>query len=197
MARGKRQPVDLKKFRHEVAALKKAGLTSKRVDARSQRPTRHMLKKVEQFRDVIEGRAKPVLIKSRELRSQYSALPQANRRVVVPVGKPTEKPRLHKSGDISISTTRNGRKMRVRVPRQQKGVDIKPPEGANIRYTVTFPRGGGSITMDDWDDFQKYMKSYEMTGFKRRQPFEWRKYLTIIDLGTNGRASIVANPNAS
>ena len=50
-------PEALRQFRHDVAILKKKGLISKRVDARSAKPTKALLAKTKEFKDVINGNA--------------------------------------------------------------------------------------------------------------------------------------------
>lgn len=46
---------DVRQYRHEVAALKKAGVLSKRVNARSQRVTKYMLRMTRRYEDIVRG----------------------------------------------------------------------------------------------------------------------------------------------
>lgn len=72
---GKTKPLDaqaLRAFRSSVAALKKKGIVSPRVDARSQAPTKYMRAKVRKFNDVLEGRA--IAVKApKQIREQYTS----------------------------------------------------------------------------------------------------------------------------
>jgi hypothetical protein len=52
----------LKAFRHNVAVLKKAGIISKKVDARSLAPTPHYKKIIRDYADVITGKVKAVKV---------------------------------------------------------------------------------------------------------------------------------------
>jgi hypothetical protein len=74
----------LKDFRHSVAGLKSKGLVSKRVDARSQKPTRYMQAKIKALAPVLEGKAAGFKV-SPDLRRQYkeAGFTIANGRVVV------------------------------------------------------------------------------------------------------------------
>ena len=61
---------DIRAVRSEVAALKKAGIISSRIDARSYQPSAYMLKKIAANRDILEGRA--VAVKTpKKIRQKY------------------------------------------------------------------------------------------------------------------------------
>lgn len=71
--RASRTPVDVKSFRHSVALLKKKGLVSKRVDARSQKPTKYMRAKVRKLSDVLSGHAVAIKLKPSVLKQYREA----------------------------------------------------------------------------------------------------------------------------
>ena len=62
---------NVREYRHELALLKKQQVVSKRVDVRSQRPTRYMLSKIKKFSDVIEGKVNAVKA-PKAIRKQYT-----------------------------------------------------------------------------------------------------------------------------
>jgi len=62
----------VREYRHELSLLKKQQVVSKRVDIRSQRPTRYMLSKIRKFSDVIEGKVN-VVKAPKKIREQYTA----------------------------------------------------------------------------------------------------------------------------
>lgn len=74
----------LKSFRHSVSILKSKGLTSKRVDARSQKATRYMQAKVKRLSGIIENTQVGVKV-SPSLLSAYkrAGFEIVNRRVIV------------------------------------------------------------------------------------------------------------------
>lgn len=65
--------LDVKEYKKELAQLKKQGIVSKRIDARSHKPTRYMLTKIRKFKDVATGHAMaiPVSKVPSERRSKY------------------------------------------------------------------------------------------------------------------------------
>lgn len=78
--------VDIRAFRSDVAKLKKLGLVSKRVDARSQRVTRYMRDQITRFDVVLKDQAK-VLKVDRSISSQFNTLDHKFNRIVVPSKK--------------------------------------------------------------------------------------------------------------
>lgn len=71
MAKRKSQKPDLKKalereqlkaFRHNISQLKKAGIVSKKIDARAIKPSKHYKGLIRQFADVITGQTKAVKV---------------------------------------------------------------------------------------------------------------------------------------
>jgi hypothetical protein len=64
---------DLRKFRHDISQLKKRGLISKEVDARSVKPTSHFHKLINRFDDVLSGKATPVKLSKSETKNLKAA----------------------------------------------------------------------------------------------------------------------------
>lgn len=75
----------IKQFRSDVAKLKKKGLVSKTIDARSQEATRYMRNQVRKFADVLAGRAQVLHVpKSEKQYYQESGFKTKGRNVIVP-----------------------------------------------------------------------------------------------------------------
>lgn len=88
----------LKDFRGKVAILKKKGLVSKRVDARSQKATSYMVKKVNALEQVILGNATAVKT-PKKIREEYGEMfPTRGQFIIVPHTEPNQKIRLKKVG---------------------------------------------------------------------------------------------------
>jgi hypothetical protein len=74
-------------FRSLVAQLKKLGLTSKKVDARRQKATRYMRRKVREYIDVLKGNASVFSVPPQEIAAYEASghrTNKKNRKVVVP-----------------------------------------------------------------------------------------------------------------
>ena len=63
---------NLRKFRHDIATLKKRGLISG-VDARSIKPTKKLLARIDRFDDVLSGKATPVKLSISETKNLKAA----------------------------------------------------------------------------------------------------------------------------
>jgi hypothetical protein len=53
----RRAQLDVREYRKEISLLKKQGIISKKIDARTHTPTRYMLSKLKKFKDVATGHA--------------------------------------------------------------------------------------------------------------------------------------------
>lgn len=65
-------PTDIRKFRHNIAALKKRGLITG-VDARSVKPTKRLTNLIDRFDDVLSGKATPVKLSKSETANMKAA----------------------------------------------------------------------------------------------------------------------------
>ena len=114
-------PSDLRALRSKVSKLKKLGGISKRVDARKQRPTRYMIRKVKSLEPVLQGRA--VLIPKKKIRSDLLSDYQrtsmsVNRRLMIPK-QPNETVRIRRGLpelEREIAKTGERRVVQRRVP---------------------------------------------------------------------------------
>jgi hypothetical protein len=111
-------PQALRAFRSSVAKLKRKGIVSPRVDARSQRATRYMRAKVRKFNDVLEGRAIAVPA-PRAVREQYSSkdlLETRGRFLIAPKEFEHQRARLRKGLVQMIRPLKNGQEEYVILP---------------------------------------------------------------------------------
>ena len=122
----------LKDFRHSVAVLKRKGLVSKRVDARSQKATRYMQTKVKALQSIIEGTAMAAIPKrkrgeklavfrerKREILSKYSEddiLPVKYGVVIVPKGAASEKASIERGMVKVTRSLKNGTQETIILP---------------------------------------------------------------------------------
>ena len=104
---GRLKGQELKSFRSAVAKLKKKGVVSKRVDARSQEPTRYMRSKVRSFEDVLTGRSLAVKA-PKDIRQKYidAGVFQARGSfLIVPKEDARSRARIKKGRDLVEITT--------------------------------------------------------------------------------------------
>lgn len=168
----------LKKFRSDVARLKAKGLTSKRVDARKQKPTKYMRRKVRDFQDVLSGKAKVVSVPKRAIAKEYSEkFRTVGKHVVVPV-KPGENVAYSKKqNEITASRRVDGKRIKRRL--SPKGATrVEAPISGNVIYTI--PLGGTRQSFDTWEDLVLFMEPYEANP---KNPYkEWYKYVEISEI---------------
>lgn len=180
---------ELKAFRSKVSKLKAKGLVGKRVDARSQKPTRYMREQVAKFNDVLEGRAKVVTAPSRADARRFGAQfdegrgnMSKGRKVVVPTGsKGSVRVVRAKDGPIiRVRATENGRSLIKEYHALKTDGPGGLPSGKNIKYRIPFGNGS-SFTFDNKKDLIEFMYPYET---KAKNAFKnWWRYVEIIRVG--------------
>lgn len=92
----------LKEFRSKVAKLKKKGIVSAKVDARSQRATKYMRAKVRKFEDVLSGEAIAVKAK-KNVREKYTSsgvFAERGSFLIVPKEHEKSRARIKKGKDL-------------------------------------------------------------------------------------------------
>lgn len=179
MATKSRRKSQLQKFRTDVARLKELGLVSKRVDAKRQKATKYMQGQVEQFRDVLTGKAKAVAAPDRKTAKKFSdKFRVKGSKVVIPAGK-QERIRYSKTTDEFVASYTTGRKRVTKHYSANRFEDIiKLPQGDNILYRI--PLGNHSFTFDNEADLIAFMHPYETNP---RNPYKnWQRYLEIITI---------------
>lgn len=177
----------LRKFRSEVAALKARGLTSKRVDARSQKPTRYMLGQVAKFKPVLEGRAQVITTKKaggksaiENARQYENVLARKGRHLVVPIAKGETARFDAKTGTVKkYGKAPNGQRYSSDITPAMGSTSRTFPQGPNIRYRI--PLGNhGSITFDSLQDLLDTLFEYEN---KKKNPYkDIASYVQVIRL---------------
>lgn len=179
----------LRKFRSNVAKLKSKGLVSARVDARSQRPTRHMLGQVKKFSDVLTGKSQVVTVKkgagksAAENAKQYEGtFKRKGRHLVVPKTDKADQVRFDaKSGKIKRygKTPSGDRYVSELDPKGiQRAGQSRFPEGPGILYRVPFGSHGAAFTFDSLKELYEFMTPYEE---KANNPYrDWQNYVEII-----------------
>lgn len=185
----------LRSFRSAVAALKSKGLVSKRVDARSQRPTRYMVAQVKKFDDVLTGKAQVVTVKRgagksaiENAKAYGDSFARKGRKLVVPKTTKAEQIRFdEKTGKLKRygKTQRGERFQSVIEPKgKQTASAHRFPEGPGIFYRIPF--GRGSFTFDNLKDLYDFMQPYEVSA----NPYkDWQNYVEIIHFSETRRAA--------
>lgn len=116
---------DIRAVRKDVAALKKAGIVSKRIDVRSYQPSRYMLNKIKRNADIIKGEA--IAVKAApDIRKKYRDAGTFETRgaaIIVPKDRANQTAKI-KRGLVETKTRlKNGEERRVILP--FKGKDLK------------------------------------------------------------------------
>jgi len=157
----------LRKFRHDVAALKAKGLVSKNKDARKQKPTRYMQGQVEKYRDVLSGKAQVVTVKNRASAKSFSTIYETKgKHVILPIAAKGERARYNPKTDTITSSYKRGDERIVRewpkTPLVEGTQDL--PRGGNIIYTIPF-QGRGVYRTNDLADLYAQMRDLIASGW--------------------------------
>lgn len=176
----------IRQYRSQVAALKKAGLVSPKIDARSHKPTRYMLGQIERYRNVLNGTATSVRVPSAALAREYSELyPTKFNRVVIR-SQDGDFARWDAERDaLVIRRATNlpyGIKSMSQIlePREFGTLPRLPRDTTTKRYFYAIPFKRGKdiqrIYVDTIREIKRYMFAYEKTGFAN-----WQNYVEIFE----------------
>lgn len=121
----RKQPVDIKEFRHGIALLKKAGLV-RNIDARSAQPYfirqgNRLSDLIKKYDDVISGKMTPVSLSSKKVKEYRDAGyevrkgPDKKPLVMIPKSK-TEKVSVTKTGDVEVKHPSGISRIKQAVP---------------------------------------------------------------------------------
>jgi hypothetical protein len=192
---GKPRATSLRAFRSDVAALKKAGLISSRVDARKQQPTRHMKAQLKRFANVLDGTAKAVRVPRAKAREYADIKDVKFDRVIMRIA-PGDDVRWSASQEAIIAK-RRGRFPGIKSQREilrPRSEDTLPPlpksykkKGKYYRYTYAVPiRIGNRIErlyFDSEKDLARFMSTYEKPQNPKRRAWKnWREYVEVMEL---------------
>lgn len=160
-------------FRSDIAKLKAKGLVSKRVDARTQKPTRHMREQVKKFSDVLSGKATVVHTPKRAQAKEFAEKFRVKgKSVVVPTRKGEKLTYSKTYNDISASQKVGGKTVHRYIA--PKGATKRKLKG-NLIYTI--PVGNTRQSFDTWDDLVLFMEPYENNP---KNPYKkWQDYVEI------------------
>jgi len=160
------QKAKIKEFRHNISVLKRKGLVSKAIDARSIKPSSHYNSVIKNFKPVLEGTATAVKL-PKKLREQYKSVgyKSAFEKIIIPHG-PNE--RVIVTHGMPKTTNSSGIvKMDIPVKfinleqylRDLKAKNLKKKE--DERWGFRFYGFNSRRTYDDFDDMIETLQHYE------------------------------------
>jgi len=136
----------LKEFRSTVAKLKRHGLT--RADARSVKPTRHMVEKAKALRPVTTGEAHVLTIRSHKLRAKFKApkgatLRTVGNKLVIPKRAGKETARLTRDGRVILTRMIAGKRERTEILgfANWHAIEVYKRRHPGSRFTLGFRQG--------------------------------------------------------
>lgn len=178
MAMRRLQGAALKKFRSDVAKLKKMGLVgkgSKKIDARSQKPTRYMREQIKKYQDVLDGKAKVVSTKKYSEAKKFSKKYRTKFNKVIVAAKKDETLRYAPKQKKIIGTrTVKGKKVKREITSKIVTGRERIPEDKSVLYTI--PVGNARMSFDTYEDLKEFMEPYE---YSLNPYIGWEKYVEI------------------
>lgn len=186
------QKINIREYRTKIAKLKKAGLIRKSIDARSHKPTRHMLTQIKRFGDIIDGTAIAVKTPKRKIAREYSDLKDTKfDRVIVRVQK-GEKGRYTKDG-IKINRKSNFEGLEntteILSPRSSTVLPKLPKKkGKTYKYAIPFKRGDiiERQFFSSEEMLLRFISSYERLDNGKARFEGIRGYIQILEAPNNG-----------
>lgn len=176
MSNKKLTNAQLKKFRGDVAKLKSKGLVGKKVDARSQKPTRYMLSQVKKYDDVLQGKATVAHTPTRAEAKAFSERYRIKGKSVVIPTKEGERVAYSKKTQSFSATRRVGGKKVTRELYPEMSKSRAPSKSKNVLYVI--PIGNTRQSFDTWEDLVLFMEPYEQNP--KNSYKEWEKYVEIV-----------------
>jgi len=167
----------VKKFRADVAKLKSKGLVSKRVDARSQKPTRYMRDQLKKYSDVLEGKAKVAHVPKRSDAKAFAEKFRVKGKSVVIPAKADEHIAYSKKNKAFSATrkTKSGKKITREIYAEAPSKSRPPSSAKNVLYVI--PLGNSRQSFDTWEDLVLFMEPYE----EKKNPYkDWEQYVEIV-----------------
>ena len=184
----RKKKLTLREYRGALARLKQNGLISKSIDARSHKPTRHMLAQISKFKDVVAGHAKAVKLPSKQKAGEYSGDHLTKFDRVVVFANKDEPARFDPYRDQIIVRRRS------HLPDVDKFRQIIPPNRADeipllpddtfdtvYRYAMPFRRGSFTyrIFADSLQEISALMMQYDPKEGGRFA--NWRSYVELVE----------------
>jgi len=114
----KKANTDIRAVRSQVSALKKAGIVSKRIDARTYNPSAYMLRKIKQNKDVLSGEA--IAVKAaKDIREKYRSAGTFEIRgsvIIVPKDRANQTAKIRRGLVETRTRLKNGEERKVILP---------------------------------------------------------------------------------
>lgn len=110
--------LNLREFRKDVNALKKAGVVSSRYDVKEHRPTKYMVRKLKRFSDVLRGEVVPVPA-PKEVRQRYrdtGTFEERGRFLMVPKESASQTTQISRGLVEVVHQLRMGEQHRIILP---------------------------------------------------------------------------------
>lgn len=182
----KKSALSIREYRSAIAKLKRAGLISQNIDARSHKPTRYMREQIAKFRDVIDGRATTVRAPSKKAAREYSGIRPTKFDRIVVMKSDGDRAR-YIDGEIRVTRTGyyDGVKKFNQIIRPQNPDEIPSLPRDTVtkiyRYGMPFRRGKSirRIFADSIDEIKRLMISYDPASGGRFD--DWQKYIEILE----------------
>jgi hypothetical protein len=163
---------DLRKFRHDVARLKKLGLVSG-VDARSARPNKRLNRALDKYDPVLSGKASAVKLSPKEIKAykslgkpyEIAAPPGLPRRVIIPK-EPDERVSV-RGGKVVISHPAGIRRTILPVRYHDleqylaESAKSRPPLGPNEHFAFRFFGHRSHKIFRSMSSLVSYLQHYE------------------------------------
>lgn len=180
---------DVRSVRHDVSELKKSGLVAKRVNVRSYLPSKYMLRKIEQNRDVLSGEMIAVRA-PKTVRQKYTSkgiFEQRGSTLIIPREYANQRTRINR-GLVEISRElRMGEEIRLVLP--FKAADM---EGIARKLIAVDPSLNGMKRADELFGFRLFGHNMNTIGFPDVE--EFANYILThyahLFSGKNGRESV-------
>lgn len=177
---------DVRSVRHDVSALKKSGMVSKRVDVRRYLPTKYMLRKIEQNRDILSGEAVAVSA-PKTVREKYTGIfePRGSH-LIVPREFENQKTRISRGMVELRRDLRMGEEVRLILP--FKATDME----AIANKLLADPTLNGMKRGNELFGFRLFGHNMNTIGFPNTEEladYILRNYAHLFS-GKNGREGV-------
>ena len=184
----RKKKLTLREYRSALATLKKNGLISHNIDARKHVPTRHMLKQIETFKDVVKGHAKGVKLPSHAKAAEFAGQrPVKFNRVVVFLDKGETARFDARKSQIVVnrkSTIPDHERFRqIITPQKADEIPLLPDDTFSTvyKYAMPFRRGGKTfrIFADSLAEILAIMSQYDPKQGGRFA--NWKAYVELLE----------------
>jgi hypothetical protein len=159
----------LKEFRHNISILKKKGLVSSRVDARSVKPSSALKKRITEFQDVIRGEAKVWKVSKRKAFNDLVGNGErgANGHIVLPKSEFLHKDSpAYKEEGVTMKRTPM---VKQTLDKHLRDMAKEMPLGPGQVYSFTIEGNAGLKFFYSVDEVIRLLNGYGQVGFYRQR----------------------------